>query len=399
MMKFENNFPFFAKNSKINYLDSAATTQVLYTVPQDRYEFEIQHRSNAHRSGHKLGTWVDQQYHQAKQNIAEWLNVSSDQIVFNSGTTQGLYDSAKLIGRRYPRATVYLGEDSHHSLFLPFNQLSQESPNISVLLIKTTKEGLLDLDNLESRLESLRNNKVVIAVNAVSNVLGKLNDLNRIRDIAKKYNAITVVDASQLVGKRRCDLTGFDFVAFSWHKIYGPMGLGCLIVDEDWLDSDPVRPGGGSITQVSYNHVDWQVGAGRFESGTQNLSAIVAIPKLVDWIRSYEQEIEEHDITLARYAASHCPGDMFKPISFSDTGLISIQPRIGTVEDYAYMLDAKNIMVRSGKLCAEPLVSQHGSGLIRLSWACYTSKRDLEQAFNTLMEIYEKLRRHVSRAA
>lgn len=390
MAQFNNHFPFFARNPRINYLDNAATTQVLYTVPEDRYEFEITYRSNAHRSGHRLGTWIDTKYHEAKKSIAKWFNVSGDQVIFNSGTTQGLDDSAEFIRRRYPQAMVYLGADSHHSLFLPFNRTDRLS------YIEITEQGLLDLDSLETELDSAKTEQSVIAVNAVSNVLGKINDLDRIKGLAKKYKAITVIDASQLVGKRRCDLTGFDFVTFSWHKVYGPMGLGCLIIGKNWLDSEPVRPGGGSITKVSRDQVDWQVGAGRFESGTQNLSAIVSIPKLVDWIRSNEKEIEEHDISLARYTTSHCPSDMFKSVSRSDTGLISLRPRIGSVDDYAYMLDAKNIMVRTGKLCAEPLVSQHGSGLIRLSWACYTTKRDIEQALNTLIEIYEKLQRHVS---
>jgi len=395
MKNFENNFPFFARNSKINYLDNAATTQVLYTVPKDRYEFEIEHRANAHRSGHRLGTWVDTQYHAAKQSIANWLNVLEDQIVFNSGTTQGLNDSAEFITNRHERTVTYVGSDSHHSLFLPFYRLSKNGDHV-LKTINTTTEGLLDLDWLEQELNTVdKNTKIIIAATAVSNVLGKINNLERIRSMAYEHNAVTVIDASQIVGKRPVDITGFDFVAFSWHKIYGPMGLGCLIVGLDWLRSEPVRPGGGSITHVSFDQVDWQMGAGRFESGTQNLSAIVTIPKLTEWIRQNEQEIAEHDVALARYVVSHCPGDMFEPVSFSDTGLISLLPKIGRVEDYAYMLDAKNIMVRTGKLCAEPLVSKYGSGLIRLSRACYTNKRDIEQAFNTLMEIYEKLRKHV----
>jgi len=399
MTPFSNCFPFFARNPKINYLDNAATTQVLYTVPEDRYQFEINHRANAHRSGHRLGTWVDTQYHSAKQCIAEWLSVSEDQIVFNSGTTQGLNDSAEFINNRYQQTVIYVGADSHHSLFLPFYRLSKNSGH-TVKTIDITAEGLLDLDWLEQELGSIdKKVQIVIAVSAVSNVLGKINNLERIKSMAYEHSAVTVIDASQLIGKRPADITGFDFVAFSWHKIYGPMGLGCLIVGLDWLKTEPARPGGGSIIHVSYNQVEWQTGAGRFESGTQNLSAIVTIPKLVGWIRQNEKEIEKHDVALARYVASHCPSDMFRPISYSDTGLISLQPSTGAVEDYAYLLDAKNIMVRTGKLCAEPLVSRHGSGLIRLSWACYTDKRDITQALDTLIEIYEKLRRNVSRAA
>ena len=153
-MTFEDNFPFFARNSKIYYLDNAATSQVLYTVPKDVYEFETNHRANAHRSGHKLGTWVDQKYHEAKESIANWLNVQRNQIVFNSGTTQGLHDSAEFIRRRFDRTNIYIGVDSHHSLYLPFDQLHREHIEHTVNLINTDIHGYLDLEQLEENLNN-----------------------------------------------------------------------------------------------------------------------------------------------------------------------------------------------------------------------------------------------------
>jgi cysteine desulfurase/selenocysteine lyase len=395
MPNLTNHFPFFQHNPDINYLDSAATTQCLTSVIDNQHNFNLHCRANAHRSGHKMGTWVDQQYHRAKELIGQWLNVKDPEqsIVFNSGTTQGLHDAVEIIKKEYSRATIYIGRDSHHSLFLPLRLLAYNSSFFKINYIDIDETGKLDLVKLNEELNKDKNPKI-LAVTAVSNVLGVINDLDAIKQLAKKHNCATILDVSQLIGKRKVDVNGFDFVAWSWHKIYGPMGLGCLVIDPKWQKSEPVRPGGGSVIGVGYDNIAWQQTAGRFESGTQNLGAIAAIPSLVQWLMSNEEEIISHDVHITKLAHSHVSRALFVPVSASETGLISLVPTAGAVEDYAYMLDANNIMVRTGKLCAEPLVNQisNSRGLIRLSWAAYTRASDIERAFDVLGQIHEKLR-------
>lgn len=390
-----NSFPFFQQNPDINYLDSAATTQCLSTVIDQQYHFNLHCRANAHRSGHKMGTWVDQQYHKAKEQIGAWLGIHDPElsIVFNSGTTQGLHDAVEIIKKEYSRATIYIARDSHHSLFLPLRLLAYNSSFFKISYIDLDSEGRLDLNKLEQELAKDKNPKI-LAVTAVSNVLGIINDLDRLRLITKTHSCATILDASQLIGKRPIDVKGFDFVAWSWHKIYGPMGLGCLYIDPKWQRSEPVRPGGGSVVSVGFDNISWQNTAGRFESGTQNLSAIATIPSLVQWLMDHADDIASHDVHITKLAHSHVSCGMFQPVSVSETGLISLVPTVGAVEDYAYMLDAKNVMVRTGKLCAEPLVNSisNNRGLIRLSWAAYTRATDIERAFDILGQIHEKLR-------
>ena len=390
-----SNFPFFEHNPDIIYLDSAATTQALGTVIDHQNNFNLHCRANAHRSGHKMGAWVDQQYHRSKELIGQWLNISDpvNSIVFNSGTTQGLHDAVEIIKKEYSRATIYIGRDSHHSLFLPLRLLAFNSSFFKIKLIDLDESGQLNLTKLEQELAEDKNPKI-LAVTAVSNVLGVINDLDEIRRISKQYGCTSILDASQLIGKRKFDAEGFDFIAWSWHKIYGPMGLGCLAISSKWQQSEPVRPGGGSVTSVGYDNIVWQTTAGRFESGTQNLSAIAAIPKLVEWLIANQDEIAVHDYQTTRLAHSHVSLGMFTPISDSVTGLLCLSPTVGAVEDYAYMLDAKNIMIRTGKLCAEPLVNSisQSRGLIRLSWAAYTRASDIERVFDQLVHIHEKLR-------
>lgn len=390
-----SHFPFFQHNSDIVYLDSAATTQSLGTVIDHQNNFNLHCRANAHRSGHKMGTWIDQQYHKAKQLIGQWLNIDEPEnsVVFNSGTTQALHDAVEIIKREYSRATIYIGKDSHHSLFLPLRLLAFNSSFFKIKFIDIDSTGRLDLEKLEQELVADKNPKI-LAVTAVSNVLGVINDLDKIKSLSKQYNCTTILDASQLIGKRKVNLKGFDFVAWSWHKIYGPTGLGCLVIDSKWQTSEPVRPGGGSVINVGFDNIIWQTTAGRFESGTQNLSAIAAIPGLVQWLITNEEEIANHDLHITKLAHSHVSQAMFMPISNSETGLICLAPTVGAVEDYAYMLDAKNIMVRTGKLCAEPLVNELSAnrGLIRLSWAAYTRAADIEKAFDVLGQVHEKLR-------
>jgi cysteine desulfurase/selenocysteine lyase len=390
-----SHFPFFQHNSDIVYLDSAATTQSLGTVIDHQNNFNLHCRANAHRSGHKMGTWIDQQYHKAKQLIGQWLNIDEPEnaIVFNSGTTQALHDAVEIIKKEYSRATIYIGKDSHHSLFLPLRLLAFNSSFFKIKFIDIDSAGRLDLEKLEQELVNDKNPKI-LAVTAVSNVLGVINDLDKIRSISKQYGCATILDASQLIGKRKVNLKDFDFVAWSWHKIYGPTGLGCLVIDPKWQKSEPVRPGGGSVINVGFDNIIWQSTAGRFESGTQNLSAIAAIPGLVQWLMANEEEIANHDLHITKLAHSHVSRAMFMPISDSETGLICLAPTVGAVEDYAYMLDAKNVMVRTGKLCAEPLVNELSAnrGLIRLSWAAYTRASEIERAFDVLGQVHEKLR-------
>ena len=386
-----NDFPFFDNNKDVTYLDSAATSQTLNCVIQDTNDFLTNHKSNAHRSGHSMGAYVDQMYHTAKESIAEWLQISNphDRIIFNSGATQGLYDAIQLATRGQDDFSVFIGGDFHHSLTLPFHSTGYNHCHY----IKLTDSGVLDLSDLEATLRNDQSKVKVIAVTAVGNVTGTINDLERIRFIASQYNAITIVDACQSMGKIHHNYEGFDFVAWSWHKLYGPQGLGCLLIDPKWLQRAPVRPGGGSVTAVSYLHETYMTNAQKFESGTPNLQAIYALPKLLKWLIKHQEEIIQHDRELATVANELCENNPYT----SQTGLISMIPTIGTMEDYAMLLDAKRIMVRGGNLCAEPLVRNisDGKGVLRVSWGAYTTKEELEQAFKAIKEIHARISKFI----
>jgi cysteine desulfurase/selenocysteine lyase len=393
-------FPFFKRRPEVTYLDSAATSQTFHSVADDMREFMLSNKSNAHRSGNSMGTYVDQQYQLSKELIGKWLNINKPEqrIVFNSGTTQGLNDAASMIMSAMSSGVVFVGIDSHHSLILPWTQSG--NAKWKVVFIELDRDGRLDLADLQTKikLEPMAVTKV-IAVNAVSNVLGLVNDLDAIKKIALDIAAVSIIDASQIISKRKIDVSGFDFVAWSWHKVYGPMGLGCLLIDPVWLNFDPVRPGGGTVTSVSKDSVTWQTNAGKFESGTQNLAAISALPKLVQWLIEHQNDIETHDISLSKIVNDQISLTQFTPTSRTDSGLICLDPVVGSVEDYTMMLDAKNIMIRSGKLCAEPLINQvSNNGLLRLSWGCYTTPQELEIALDSLGEIHARFSRHVQRA-
>lgn len=392
-------FPFFKRRQEVTYLDSAATSQTLYTVADDMRDFMLSNKSNAHRSGNSMGTWVDHHYQLSKELIGKWLNINRPEkrIVFNSGATQGLNDAAQMIMSAMSSGVVFVGIDSHHSLILPWTQSGNSK--WKVVFIDLDKDGRLDLNDLQAKikLEPMAVSKV-IAVNAVSNVLGLVNDLDAIKKIALDIAAVSIIDASQIISKRKIDVSGFDFVAFSWHKVYGPMGLGCLLIDTVWLNFDPVRPGGGSVTSVGTDSVIWTDNATKFESGTQNLAAICALPKLVEWLIEHQADIETHDIAIAKVINDQISLAQFTPISKTDSGLLCLEPVVGTVDDYTMMLDAKNIMIRSGKLCAEPLVQQISQGaLLRLSWGCYTTRQEIELALDSLGEINARLSRHIQR--
>jgi len=387
----KDRFPFFAANPDTVYLDSAATSQTLDTVIQDTNDFLLNHKSNAHRSGHSMGAWVDEKYHSAKNKIGEWLNITSPdkRIAFNSGASQGLYDAVQLIKQRFTgHISVYVGVDAHHSLLLPLRDASTDIKYINVM-----KDGMLDLDAVNNAMRTDSATCKVLAVNAVSNVLGVVQDLDKIRDICKNNNAISILDACQSMGKIEHNYDGFDFVTWSWHKIYGPMGLGCLLLDEKWLWYSPVHPGGGSVSHVSLNKVTYLETANRFESGTQNLQAICTLPNLLDWLMDNQSQIINHDKEITAYA-----NELFKnKLVKSHTGLISFTTDSGTVEDVVMMLDAYNICVRGGNLCAEPLVTglTDKNNLIRVSWGAYTTKEEIDFVFEKIGEVSARISKFV----
>lgn len=392
-------FPFFDQNKDTIYLDTAATSQTLYTVIDDLNDFMLNHKSNAHRSGHSMGTWVDQKYYLAKEAIANLVSVKEPEksVVFTSGASQGLSDAVELMGRAMPGGVFWVGIDCHHSLLLPIQKLVQSNPWWSIHYVGLDNEGRLNLDDLELGIKTSREKVNVIAVNAVSNVLGKLNDLQRIKDIAHSLAANTIIDASQLIGKQTFDASGFDFVAWSWHKAYGPMGLGTLIIDPIWLNYNPVRPGGGTVTNVNTELSVWVDTAAKFEAGTQNLAAIATIPRLVDWLKNHADDIKVHDKMIADMVNANIVPEQFTSASETDTGLICLYPNAGAVEDYVMMLDAARIHVRGGKLCAQPLVDNitANKALLRLSWGCYTKAFEIEKTFDKLGDIYGRLQRNV----
>jgi cysteine desulfurase/selenocysteine lyase len=252
---------------------------------------------------------------------------------------------------------------------------------------------MLDLDAVEDAIKEDSATCKVIAINAVGNVLGTKQDLDRVRSLCKKYDAISIIDACQSMGKIKHNYDGFDFVAWSWHKIYGPTGLGCLMLDEKWLWYNPVHPGGGSVLHVSLTEVKYLATANRFESGTQNLQAICTLPNLLDWLIDNHENIIAHDEMLTEYANKLCKNKVVP----SHTGLISFATDSGTVEDVVMMLDAYNICVRGGNLCAEPLVAgiTNKNNLIRVSWAAYTTKEELKFVFEKIGEVSARISKFV----
>lgn len=386
-----NRFPFFNSNPDVTYLDSAATSQTLDTVIEDTTKFLLDRKSNAHRSGHSMGAWVDDQYYSAKNKIGQWLNIPNPEkrIAFNSGASQGLYDAVQLIKQRFTgHISVYVGIDAHHSLLLPLRDVSTDIKYINVL-----KDGTLDLDAVNNAMRTDSATCKVLAVNAVSNVLGVVQDLDKIKKVCENNSAISILDACQSMGKIDHNYDGFDFVTWSWHKIYGPMGLGCLMLDEKWLWYNPVHPGGGSVSGVSLNKVTYLETANRFESGTQNLQAICALPNLLDWLINNQSQITDHDKELTEYANQICKNKLVN----SQTGLISFTTDAGTVEDVTMMLDTYKICVRGGNLCAEPLVRgmTDKNNLIRFSWGAYTTKEEIDFAFEKIGEVSARISKFV----
>jgi cysteine desulfurase/selenocysteine lyase len=360
------NFPILGKplpnGLPLVYLDNAATTQKPKQVIAKIVEVYENYNANVHRGIHSLGDRVTTELEAARETIREFVGAREvEEIIFTSGTTAAVNLVAQGWARNFlqPGDEVLLNEMEHHANFVPWQQVALER-GAKLRFIPLTQDGRLDLTALD---DVLTDRTKLVAVTAMSNVLGTINPIRELAAKARSRGALIFVDAAQSVPHgpvNVCDLE-IDFLAFSGHKLYGPTGIGVLYGRRPLLESmGPFLCGGNMIRRVFKDHTDFADLPAKFEAGTIPIVQAIGLGAAIDYVNSLGWEaISAHEHALTQQALdlmSTIPGVQILGPSLEHRGsIISFTVEGIHPHDMAELLDSRGIAVRAGHHCTMPL--------------------------------------------
>lgn len=382
------DFPILSRtvyNRPLVYLDNAATTQKPRAVVEAMTDEYYSVNANVHRGVHYLSQQATELHEQARANVQEFINASSEaEIIFTRGTTESLNLVAFSFGEAFLKEgdEVLVSVMEHHSNIVPW-QMLRDRRGIVLKVIPMTDEGEIDLEAYKN-LFSPRTRLVCIA--HVSNVLGTVNPVKEMTAIAHAHGAKVLVDGAQSVPHRRVDVQDIDcdFLTFSGHKIYGPTGIGVLYGREELLEKMPPYQGGGEmIARVSFEKTTYERLPFKFEAGTPDFVGSHALAVALDYVRGIGQDIiAAHEADLTRYAMeqmSLIPGMKIYGTAREKDAVISFN--VGDIHplDLGTLLDRLGIAIRTGHHCAQPLMARCGvESMARASFSLYNTRAEVD---------------------
>ena len=393
----KRDFPMIAQGTcdgrSMVYLDSAATTQCPRPVLWALEDYWNRQHANVHRGVYCLSSRATAALEETRQLAAEFLGASAEEIVFTSGATDGinLLADAFALGELKPGDRVLATEMEHNSNLLPWLEACRRT-GAALELVKVTEAGELDLEDLRRKLED---RPKLLAVTAVSNVLGTVNPLEEIVSLAHDADCAVAVDAAQAMRHGLADVKTLDcdFLCFSAHKLMGPTGVGVLYGKTRWLERLPAsRWGGGMVEDLRLPAPEYAPGSRKFEAGTLNLSGVAGLGAALEYLQAVgRKRIAAYEKDLLDYAArrlSEIDGLRILGAPARRAGVLSFVMEPLQAYDVAMLLDRKGFALRSGRHCADLLHARLGlSGSVRLSPAFYNARGEIDKLASALEEI------------
>lgn len=396
------DFPMLKKvvhGKPLVYLDSAATTLKPQPVIDAISQFYSSHYGTVHRAVYQLAGESTAQYNAVREQVRQFLHAkSSEEIIFTKGTTEAI----NLVAYSFGQACVQPGDEilisamEHHSNIVPW-QLLCERRQAHLKIIPLLPSGELDLEAYE-KLLSPRTKLVSIA--HISNVLGVINPIETIVKSAHRVGAKVFVDGAQSAPHLPIDVQalGCDFFAFSGHKIYGPTGIGILYGKKELLEKMPPYQGGGDMIQtVTFEKTTFQPPPLKFEAGTPLIAEVMGLGAALKYVNSYGLDkiasyetllIQEAYKQLSQMEQLHILGSSPHRASLITFNIEGVHPL-----DAATLLDLQGIAVRSGHLCAQPLLNSLGcTSALRLSLAPYNTLEEINFFCDALSRVLDPLR-------
>ena len=387
--KIRTNFPIL--NQEINgrqlvYFDNAATTQKPLSVIEAITHYYRWDNANIHRGIHTLAERATRDFEDSRKAIRDFLGAGSiEEIIFTSGTTQGINLVASSYGRKYVQKgdEIIISGMEHHSNIVPWQMLCEEKEAI-LKVIPVTDKGELDLEAYE---QLLSDKTKIVSVNHVSNSLGTINPIKKIIDLAHQFGAVVLIDGAQATSHINIDVQKLDcdFYAFSAHKIYGPTGIGVLFGKKDILNAMPPYMGGGEmIKEVTFEKTTYNELPYKFEAGTPNIADVVALKTALEYVAEIGKEnIATHENDLLQYATEQLQTiEGLKIIGQAEEKISVISFIIEGIhhQDLGVLLDNQGIAVRTGHHCTQPLMQRFGVlGTTRASFAVYNTFQEIDK--------------------
>lgn len=401
-MELKSRFDFFRRQN-LTYLDSAATTQVPDFVVR-AVDQVLQYRGNPSRSAHIVALRNEELIAEARENIGKFIGAKGNEIAFSGNATGAINLAVDSIAHLIENGDeIILSISEHNSNMLPYLKLVKAGAKIR---LAGMKDGMIDIEEIE---KTLSEKTKVIAINHCSNVLGNINDVEKIGKIIKNHNKdiFYFIDGTQAIAHIPVNVKAIqaDFYAFSSHKMYGPDGVGVLYVSEKAHHLlAPTQTGGGTVKNVAVtfgkdNDIispEYYQSLITLEGGTPNTSNIVGLSKAVNFMRSIGfEDIRKHEIDLVAYLidglkefeeiSTFGPSDLNKKI-----GVVSFGLNEYNVKELGDYLAKQKICVRYGSHCAFPLTESLGQESLRISFGIYSELEDIDHLLGEIKMFFDK---------
>ncbi|MCQ4875099.1 MULTISPECIES: aminotransferase class V-fold PLP-dependent enzyme [Odoribacteraceae] len=367
------------------YLDNGATTQRPLQVVERMTEYYLRYNSNVHRGVHYLSNKCTDANEQARETVREFINaVSTDEIIFTRGTTESINLVAHSFGEAFIREgdEIIVTEMEHHANIVPWQMLCERKKAV-LKVVPFNGKGELNMEEFGK----LLNERVkLVGVAYVSNVLGTVNPVKEIIDAAHAFGAYVLVDGAQAIQHIPVDMQALDcdFFAFSGHKVYGPTGVGVLYGKRGLLEQMPPWQGGGEmIKEVRFEKTTYNDLPFKFEAGTPDFIGVIGLGEALEYVKGIGlQDIASYEHDLMNYAMEQIrtvPNIILFGEAAEKSSVISFG--IGGIHhfDLGTLLDKMGIAIRTGQLCAEPVMQHYGvTGMARASIAMYNTREEID---------------------
>jgi cysteine desulfurase / selenocysteine lyase len=375
------------------YLDSAATTQKPRAVIDAMTDYYERYNANVHRGAHTLSYEATAAYEQSRSKVAALLGTTAAQVVFTRGATSAINQVAYGWGLNHLTAgdRIVLSVAEHHANIVPW-QLICRYTGAELVYLELDEEFVIDVADIDKVIdERVR----IVAFTGMSNVTGAMGPIGPLVDAAAAVDAITVMDATQLIphaGAAPDDL-GIDFMAFSAHKMLGPTGIGCLWGRRDRLEEmEPAEGGGEMINVVERDHSTWAPVPHKFEAGTPPIAEAIGFGAAVDYITAIGMDaIVEHERDITAYALDRLATvpdlTIYGPSDVTNRGG-AISFTLGDIHphDLATIVDQEGVAIRAGHHCARPLMQYlQVPATARASFSVYNTTDEVDTLVRSLL--------------
>lgn len=389
----KSSFPIFKGNPELIYLDNAATTQKPSSVIEAISEFYTHENANIHRGLYELSSKATLHYEDVRKKVNHFIGAKSEkEIAFTKGTTEAINIVANSFAHLLNEGdNIVVSAMEHHANLIPWQQVCLRK-KASLRVIPLNDEGDLILENVNQLLDSRTK---LMAVAHISNALGTINPIEEIISIAHKKKILVLVDAAQSIGHYPLSVSDLDidFLAFSAHKMFGPMGTGVLFAKEiHHAHMHPLNFGGGAIREVSFGETKFMDYPFCLEAGTPHVAGVVGLGAAVDFLNQLDlKTTSEYTHQLASNFKNELQSLGFVKVIGNQKksgGIVSFVVECIHAHDVASFLAEQQIAVRAGHHCTQPLHDRLGlPATVRASFSIYNTLEDVDKTIFALREL------------